>query len=178
MTKTAADFLEEATLPDILENFSPADADDKPHERYVPRLVPDHGRQPRRPKRPALVVWNRDPQNLYKPADNSFLDEREIPPSASDLRKSDIARMLANTARDHAPRLRWRTDEAVTQFIEMEALPDARFVASSLAPDEIPKVLDRFVEVLWEQIDLQRNLHKSRRRDNPCKNLSQAESIT
>jgi hypothetical protein len=139
------------------------------HSEYrgqdIPRVLPDHGAQPRRPKRPTLVVWNRDPQNLYKPADNAFLDEREIPPSASDLRKRDLVRMLGKTARDHASRLHWRTDKAVKEFIEREALPAARFVASSLPTGDLPKVLASFTEVLWDEITLHRKKSKSQECD-------------
>lgn len=170
---------EQRTRSDLLDfdNIGPADFDET-LDRYAPSAVPDHGRKPRLPKRPTLVVWKRDPDHLYKPINDHFMEPSGDQFSASELRKHDIVRMLAKTAREHAPRLHWRRDDAISECIQIEILPDARFVASSLAAADVPKVLDRFVEVLWDEIDRQRKNNTSRRRDYCAKKPTLVKSIT
>jgi hypothetical protein len=64
-------------------------------------------------------------------------------------------------AKDHAPRLSQYRDDAIAERIEREAIRVARIVASLLPPSDMPRVLDKFVTHLWEEIALHR---KHRRR--------------
>ena len=151
---------ERPTRPDIVDWDSydvPDHSPDRPSES-VPHAIPDHGRQPRRHKLPTQVAWRRDPTNLYRPADDFFSSTLHEEPrlSESEQRKIDTGRLLAKTARAHAPKLAWRADDSIAEVIKTEALPDARFIAASLPPADRAIVLDRFVDVLWDHIHLHR----------------------
>jgi hypothetical protein len=150
---------EQPTRPDAVDwDTYAAPDDDRPNNRYVPQAIPDHGRRPRRHKRPTDVVWKRDPNNLYRPADDYFSSTLHEEPqlSESEQRKIDTVRLLTKTARAHAPKLEWRNDDSIAEFIDTQAMPDATFIAASLPPADRVRVLEKFVEVLWDQIEIHR----------------------
>lgn len=162
---SARDNGERPTRPDIVD-FDTYNVPDHYPERpseSVPHAVPDHGQQPRRHKRPTEVAWRRDRENLYRPADDFFSSTlREEPQlSESEQRKIDIVRLLTKTARAHAPKLAWRADDSIAEMIKIEVLPDARFIAGSLPPHDIQKVIDKFIEVLWEEIARHRRARRT-----------------
>jgi hypothetical protein len=120
--------------------------DGAPNYRSGPALVPDHGAQPRYKRQ----------HRRHDPFDQG--PHRETP---AERKASKIADLLSGAARHHAPKLAWRTtDEEISDLIRTEVLPDARFVAASLPPELMKKVLDRFVEVLWEEIRFQRQFRR------------------
>jgi hypothetical protein len=157
---------ERPTRPDIVDWDTydvPDHYPDRPSES-VPHAVPDHGRQPRRHKRPNRVAWRRDPNNLYRPAADDFFSStlhEEPRLSESEQRKIDTVRLLTKTARAHAPKLAWRADDSIAEVIKTEVLPDARFISGSLPPDDIPKVIDKFIEVLWGEIERHRRKRRT-----------------
>lgn len=148
---------EQQTRPDGVDwdTYSAPD-DGRPHypDNSGSRPVPDHGAQPRRPRRLTWSEWRRDPLNRYRPRDDEF-ETWETQLNAGEIaqREFQIVRLLAKTARDHARRLEWRTDDAAADFIKSEALPAAVWVANSLPPDALNRVMARFLDILWEEID-------------------------
>jgi hypothetical protein len=162
-TREPRDTGERPTRPDIVDWDTydvPDHHPDRPSES-VAHAIPDHGRQPRRHRRPTHVAWRRDPNNLYRPADDFSTLHEEPQLSESEHRKIETVRLLTKTARAHAPKLAWRTDDSISDFIETEALPDARFIAASLPPADRATVLDRFVEVLWGEIERHRRTRRT-----------------
>jgi hypothetical protein len=143
----------EIVRPSDLDALAAADDANQPAaDRYVPHTVPDHGAQPRYRARPTRLA-------AVDPIGDDF--------SPSQIRKVGIARALAKIARSHAPKLSWRTDAEIARFIELEALPDARWVAGPLPPADRAAVLNRFVEVLWDVISTQRGQRDPKRIKSP-----------
>jgi hypothetical protein len=154
---------ERPTRPDIVDWDTydvPDHSPDRPSESE-PHAIPDHGRQPRRHKRPTEVAWKRDPTNLYRPAADDFFSSTLHGLSESEQRKIDTVRLLSKTARAHAPKLAWRADDSIAEVIKTEVLPDVRFISGSLPPDDIPKVIDKFIEVLWGEIERHRRARRT-----------------
>jgi len=81
--------------------------------------------------------------------DNRFSKEREI------------VRLLMKTAKYHVPRLSWRPDDAVPEAMEREGIMlAANTIAKPLTPAGRSRVIDKFIDVLWEEIRL---IRKNRR---------------
>jgi hypothetical protein len=157
---------EQPTRPDAVDwDTYTAPDDDRPNNRYVPHAIPDHGLRPRRPKRPSRAIWKLDPNNHYRPADDYFSSTLHEEPrlSEAEQRKIDTVRLLTKTARANAPKLEWRNDDSIAEFIDTQAMPDATFIAASLPPADRARVLEKFVEVLWDQIEFHR---QNRRKKN------------
>jgi hypothetical protein len=171
---------EQSTRPDAIDFDSIGLEDDAPNHRSGPSIVPDHGRQPRRPERPSKVDYDEDRQNTYRPDNDPFLrslrdaetmrDDRRI------IQQRLIIRALVKTAKSHAPKLARYRDDVIPAMIERELMSGVRFIAESLPADAQAGAVDKFVEILWEEIALHR--HASRRRDRSAKNAVSAKSIT
>jgi hypothetical protein len=140
----------EFTHPNVLANFAADDDPGLPSHRYVPHAIPDHGSQPRYQKRPR-ERWRGDP----------FADD-VVRHSEAEQRKRRVARMLAVTAREHAPKLAaGYRDDAIAGLIEREALPAVKFIAADLLPADRARAIGRFVSILWDEI---REIRIARRR--------------
>jgi hypothetical protein len=145
-----------------IETFGATDDSEDFHSEPV--AVPDHGPQPRRPKRPSATVYRLDPHNTYRPADDPYLASMHDDGAADDdrrfSRERDVARVLAKTARAHAPKLASRADKFIASVIDRELLPDARWIVKSLPPAGATRVLGQFLAVLRDEIGL---IRKNRR---------------
>jgi hypothetical protein len=138
-------------------------SDDLAGHPAEPAAVPNHGRRPRL-KRPSEAVHRRDSLNTCKSdvdihrmamanaarEDNRFSKSREI------------AKQLMIQARYHAPKLSWKTDDAIREALEF---PDgimfaARYIAKPLPVDAKAGLMAKFVEEIWTEI---RRLQKNRR---------------
>jgi hypothetical protein len=71
----------------------------------------------------------------------------------SSTNEVEVARLLAKTARVHAPKLAWRSDDEVSELIKTEVARDAAWIASALPPDAVTRVVEKFLDVLWDEID-------------------------
>jgi hypothetical protein len=137
------------TDPTTIDNLAFFD-DCRDTERYadIPRVLPDHGRQPRRLK----VVNLRDPDGHLYRKDRGFTAEVAPLPSEAELWAAKIARMLADNAKYHAPKLAQYNSDAVARKLEAQILPDALEIAKSLPPASRDRALAKFVEVLQDEI--------------------------
>jgi hypothetical protein len=157
----------EATDPNVIDTiaFDHDDHDLLDHHSespFSPIPIPAQGRRPRL-KRPSEAVHRRDSLNTYK----SDVDIHRHAMANADRKddrfskKHEIGRLLAKTARHHAPRLSRYRDDAVAGVMEREVLPDARFIAGSLPLDVRSGVLAKFTEVLWDEIKHSRRFTKT-----------------
>jgi hypothetical protein len=162
---------EQQTVADAID-FDTYDADHDPDLLVYysePTIVPDHGRQPRRPPRPTATVYRLDPHNRYRPADDPYLastqegydqrraEEHRLARERKIAEERKIARWLSAAARQHAPKLSWRrNDAAIGEAIEHGVMSEARAITSWLPPAASARVLAEFRKELWDQIDLNR----------------------
>src|SRR5689334_11203855 len=109
-------YTEVSTSPEVFDSLVPDD-DGLDYRDDRPRIT--HGPNPRLPKRPSFEVWRRDPHNLYRPVRVESDPDLEVDRG----REREVARLLRKTARYHASMLSWRSDDAIAEFIESEALP-------------------------------------------------------
>ena len=144
---------EQHTVPDSVDwdTYVAPDDPDQPNHRYVPRAVPDHGRQPRLPKRPTLVVYKRDPHNTYRPT--SYIAPLHDASDNWRIKERQVARILADSIRQEAPRLAYYRESAIDEVIERRGIMSiARATASWLPPDGQNRVLDAFSIQLREEV--------------------------
>jgi hypothetical protein len=153
----------DATDPSVIDTLAAQDDPDQPNHRSAPRIVPDHGAQPRL-KRPTAAIYRLDPHNRYRPVgdpagiyadgDSLYSDNRRF------SKENEIFRLLMKTAKAAGPRLSSYRDDAIARVMEREVLPDACFIAKSLPPEVRSRVLDRFTAALRVEISL---IKKNRR---------------
>jgi hypothetical protein len=154
----------EATHPNELANIRFDHDPDQPDYHAEPAITVDHGAQPRL-KRPSEAVHRRDSLNTYR----SDADMRRMAMVNADRednrrfsKEREIAKQLMIQARYHAPKLSWKTDDAIREALEF---PDgimlaARYIAKPLPLDAKAGVMAKFVEEIWTEI---RRLQKNRR---------------
>jgi hypothetical protein len=161
----------DATDPNVIDTFSAPDDPEAPdhYAASAPHAVPDHGAQPRLPKRPSAAIYRLDPHNRYRSADDPYLastlegydqrraDEHRLARERKIAEERKIARWLSAAARQHAPKLSWRrNDAAIGEAIEHGVMSEARAITSWLPPEGRARVLAEFRKELWDQIDLNR----------------------
>lgn len=164
--------LEDSTDPDLLDIVIEDDGL-SPDHRAEPTIVPDHGAQPRR-LRPSEKAYNDDRENKYRP-DNHHLvrslhDDETLREDRRTMQQRLVARALAKTARFHAPKLARYRDDAIAGLIDREILGDVRVIASLLPAAFQAAAVDKFLQVLREEIALHRSA--SRKRDRRANNLN------
>jgi hypothetical protein len=146
----------DATDPNVIDNML-VDCGSDHHS--APVIVPDHGRQPRPPKRPTLVVYKSDPHNgrhLYRPVDDPYrmsLDEGAEYDDRRYSKERKIVQLLTDTARYHAPKLSRRRESMVEDTMEREGIMSAaRFIAGELPLDARSRVLATFTSILRDEV--------------------------
>ena len=155
----------ESTHPNELANIRVDPDPDQPDYRSEPSIIPDHGRQPKPPRRPTLVVHRSDPHGgryLYRASDDPYrmsLDEGVADDRRFD-KEGEIVRLLMKTAKYHAPRLSRRRDSLISEAMEYELLPAARLIAKPLPPDARSRVMAKFTDVVWDEIKQNRRITK------------------
>jgi hypothetical protein len=142
------------TDPAVIDTLSALD-DLGPDHRHQPAIVPDHGRQPRRPNRPTAAIYRLDPHNTYRPANDPYV--RSLHDDGEDgrlfSRERKIIQLLTDTAKFHAPRLSYLRDPLMEDAIVREGIMSAvRFIASELHPDAQARVLAAFNTILRDEV--------------------------
>jgi hypothetical protein len=137
-----------------------------PRYADIPRTVPDHGAQPRRPR--LTVVYTRD--NLgsihhYRPRNTSLFDNIERPPSEAETSAWLIHRALVGMARAEARKLAAiaRTAAEIEEIIETKIMPLARWAAKDLRPTVQDRVLREFKDLVRELLKDEVAKHRIKR---------------
>jgi hypothetical protein len=158
----------DATDPEVIDSIAFDHDHDLPGYHSEPAVIPDHGAQPR-PKRPTAAIYRLDPHNRYRPADDPYLastlegyderraEEHRLARERKIAEERKIARWLSDAARQHAPKLSWRrNDAAIEEAIEHGVMSEARAITSWLTTEGRARVLAEFRKELWDQIALNR----------------------
>jgi hypothetical protein len=113
-----------------------------------PQVVPDRPR-PRYRRQVA------DAYGAHRRAHDPFRDSRGEPPTYGDEpRKFDAWKRLTLIAREHAVRLRHYRADKVATIVDTEIAPQVRkLLRGVVAPEQVADLVDRFVELLWSEIE-------------------------
>ena len=140
---------------------------DAPRYADIPRILPDHGAQPRRPK--LVVTYTRDNAGSihhYRPRNSALFDDVERPPSEAETSASLIHRALVALAKGHAPSLAAiaRTTAEIEEIIETEVMPIARWTAKDLRPTLRDRVLREFKDLVRDLLknEVAKHRHKAK----------------